>query len=75
LETELESLNDKAIYPVLLLITLSVFTGSIFTPAAWDTIGTQSLYLKTDSGKQLVNSGLQKNETNMGYSLRQEVWD
>jgi hypothetical protein len=37
LETELETLNEKELFPFSLLITLATFTGSIFTPAAWDT--------------------------------------
>jgi hypothetical protein len=54
LETELEALNDKEIVPLLLRITVSTLTGSIFTPAAWDATGTQMLYLKTDRGMQLI---------------------
>jgi len=37
-------------FPLSLRITLPTFTGSIFTPAAWDTIGTQLLYLEIDRG-------------------------
>ena len=41
-------------FPFSLRITLATFTGSIFTPAAWDVTGTQLLQLKTDRGTQLV---------------------
>jgi hypothetical protein len=37
LETVLEALNDKKIFPFSLRVTLSTFTGSICSPAAWHT--------------------------------------
>jgi len=41
-------------FPFSLHITLATFTGSIFTPAAWDKTGTQMLHVETDGGAQLV---------------------
>jgi len=41
-------------FPFLLGITSATFTGSIFTPAAWDTTGTQLLQLKIIRGTQLI---------------------
>ena len=52
LETELEALNDKEIFPSFTTIILATFTRFIFTLTAWDTIGTQQL--KTDRWTQLV---------------------
>ena len=42
-------------FPFSLRITLSTFSGSTFTPPAWDTTGTQLLQLKNERGTQLVN--------------------
>jgi hypothetical protein len=54
LETELGAHNDKDIFPVFTTDHLATSTGSIFTPAAWDTPGTQLLQLKIERGAQLI---------------------
>ena len=46
----LKPLMTRRSFPFSLHITLPTFTGSIFTPVAWDTIGIQLLYLKTNRG-------------------------
>ena len=53
LDTELKPLMTRS-SPFSTRITSATFTGSIFTPSAWDTTGTQLLQLKTDHGTQLI---------------------
>jgi hypothetical protein len=56
LEMELEALNDKEIFPLFLLITLATFVGSIVTPTAWCTTGTQLVHNRYATGTQLVHN-------------------